>query len=53
MAEQIKQINNSLDCIVVRVSVPQPGVDEGEQIREITEKEEENIRAVNLNAYAC
>ena len=38
---------------MVKVSVPISGVDDGEQVKEITATEEENLRAVNLYAYAC
>ena len=56
LAEQIKQANNSLDSIVVRVKVPkdQVGDDETEeQTREITQEQEESMKSIILNVYAC
>ena len=57
LAEQIKQANNSLDCIVVRVKVPKndPEHNENEEVktREITPEMEESMRSVILEVHAC
>ena len=56
LAEQIKQANNSLDSIVVRVKVPKDQVDDDEteeRTREITNEQEENMKSIVLNVYAC
>ena len=57
LAEQIKQANNSLDSIIVRVKVPK-GADNAEEeteerTQEITPEMEENMRPIILNVYAC
>ena len=56
LAEQIKQANNSLDSIIVRVKVPKSSGEDDEteeQTREITAEAEEGMRSVLLNVYAC
>ena len=55
LAEQIKQANDSVDSIIIRVVVPKgsDGESEEPQVREISTAEEENLRAVLFNAFAC
>ena len=54
LGEQIKQANDKVDSIIIQVRVPKgEPEDDGAQVREITEQDAENMRAVNLKAFAC